>query len=327
MPIKSIRLPLVAVLAFSVWLHACCKPCPPPPTAPKQPLCSKTDLPMPRACPTSTEPGGWGYNHPFIEGVGLERLRFKADGGRAYPLAEGIRLTATSLCPSARPLTVKVTKCGPPGKGAQPCVVQVEQGAGICMGAIGRIEDSKRDRGVMVVNGYWDLTGKWQNDSTVVTLACNAAMGFDQSLSADGAITSCAQTWRYEPDDHRNEFLACIRAVRADYCGDGVAHTMVSTDFDLNDGVHKANCSDTRAFEADWSPDGAVCFAHPRWDDSGIIGSSCESAFTQHSDGKNCRADGGQARLSTRSRGHVCDVQGQIVDHSITDADPACQTH
>ena len=57
--------------------------------------------------------------------------------------------------------------------------------------------------------------------------------------------------------------------VRADYCGDGVAHTKDGTSIDLYDdlAIQKPGSLEDEeyAFEAGWSPKGAVCVARTRW--------------------------------------------------------------
>jgi hypothetical protein len=62
-------------------------------------------------------------------------------------------------------------------------------------------------------------------------------------------------------------YQACVRMVRADYCGDGVGHTKNGTPIDLFDriGVQKDEPAEGMGFEAAFGPAGAVCVRHPRW--------------------------------------------------------------
>lgn len=94
---------------------------------------------------------------------------------------------------------------------------------------------------------------------------------------ASGAVGKCAR-WGYPPwmkgpggEDLVPLHAACVRMVRADYCGDGVAHTKEGTSIDNYDdlGIQKRGAADDASyvFEAGWSPQGAVCVAHPRWSD------------------------------------------------------------
>ncbi|MCW5741837.1 MAG: hypothetical protein KIT67_16900 [Alphaproteobacteria bacterium] len=64
----------------------------------------------------------------------------------------------------------------------------------------------------------------------------------------------------------RDAYNACMRMVRADYGGDGKAHTLDGQSIDIYDyiGVQRADMDAAQHFEAGWSPDGAVCVRHVR---------------------------------------------------------------
>jgi len=71
---------------------------------------------------------------------------------------------------------------------------------------------------------------------------------------------------------------ACTRLVRADYCGDGVAHTFDGTSIDIYDNLRNGNTVATSAngtddyyFEADWEKDGAHCIHKTRWMNNGLV--------------------------------------------------------
>jgi hypothetical protein len=61
-------------------------------------------------------------------------------------------------------------------------------------------------------------------------------------------------------------YNACLRMVRADYCGDGAGTTRDGMSIDLYDdqGVQKPDMAPDQAFEAGWTAQGAVCVAHVR---------------------------------------------------------------
>jgi ADYC domain len=63
-----------------------------------------------------------------------------------------------------------------------------------------------------------------------------------------------------------DHYLACTRAVRADYCGDGVPHTKEGTLIDISDriGIQREEAVPGMRFEAAWSADGALCVAKTR---------------------------------------------------------------
>jgi ADYC domain len=59
-------------------------------------------------------------------------------------------------------------------------------------------------------------------------------------------------------------FEACVRMMRADYCGDGRSSTQPGVRVDMWDSAGVQDAQTDLPFEAAWSPDGAVCLAHVR---------------------------------------------------------------
>ena len=120
-----------------------------------------------------------------------------------------------------------------------------------------------------LAGSYDETTGNYQPDSSLFTFACvNAALG------------KCT-LWGYHPWETRSEclsglncktqslqpwHLACTRMVRADYCGNGVAHTRDGTPINIWDNFGILTADATKwELEAEWSTQGAVCVRHPRW--------------------------------------------------------------
>jgi hypothetical protein len=100
--------------------------------------------------------------------------------------------------------------------------------------------------------------------------------GFVLSCRDKGAIAKCIDRMGYKPwatanaCDHNGTcrdvslepyLESCVRMVRADYCGDGVAHTQDNTEIDVYDGVGKQSRDPNVSWwpEALWSKDGAAC--------------------------------------------------------------------
>ncbi len=79
------------------------------------------------------------------------------------------------------------------------------------------------------------------------------------------------QPWGHTPDGAllAPYYQACVRMVRADYCGDGVGHTRNGTPIDLFDriGVQRDEPAEGMTLEAAWGPEGAVCVSHTRLPD------------------------------------------------------------
>lgn len=113
------------------------------------------------------------------------------------------------------------------------------------------------------VRGTWNLAegeaggGAYHPDTAEFTVACR---GF--------AIPKCVEMGFKPWTGHTQDLAACVRALRADYCGDGTPYTVDGTIINLYDrgGV----LSDGQAWtpEAEWTPDGAACVssaAHTRF--------------------------------------------------------------
>ena len=87
-----------------------------------------------------------------------------------------------------------------------------------------------------------------------------------------GALAKCVRfgyrPWANGPDGKSlaPQHAACVRMVRGDYGGTGEAWTKDGMSIDLYDpqGIQKPDMSPDQAFEAGWSPDGAVCVHHVR---------------------------------------------------------------
>lgn len=111
----------------------------------------------------------------------------------------------------------------------------------------------------VVVPGAWDSRGGYVEDPTLTTFACT-----------DGAIAKCVRMgyapWRRVGGVTLLEHhLACVRMIRADYCGDGVSHTRDGTRVVVWDDLGLvAREPSAGALEAAWSRDGAVYLARPR---------------------------------------------------------------
>jgi hypothetical protein len=117
----------------------------------------------------------------------------------------------------------------------------------------------------MFVDGRWSADGSWRPGG--YTFACTS-----------GVISKCARSWGYKPwkrllspagvlVDMRPLHQACMRAARADYCGDGISHTREGTMIDMFD-IHGFNIKESGpefAEEAGFTPRGARWVARERW--------------------------------------------------------------
>jgi hypothetical protein len=116
--------------------------------------------------------------------------------------------------------------------------------------------------------GRWDTRegtasgGDYIADSTMFTLGCRGL----------GAIAKCVEMG-YKPwatrsvcsgktctsVPLRDHHLACTRMVRADYCGDGLSHTLDGTEINVYDEVGVQADRANWYIDAEWDPDGAAC--------------------------------------------------------------------
>ena len=100
-------------------------------------------------------------------------------------------------------------------------------------------------------------------EPSVFELACTAG-------SQGKCVRFGYRPWEMAPDGRPmlDEYNACIRMLRADYCGDGHGWTRDGTLIDLWDdrGIQTPGTAGdpSFSFEAGWTADGAVCVAHSR---------------------------------------------------------------
>jgi hypothetical protein len=109
-------------------------------------------------------------------------------------------------------------------------------------------------------------SGRVNSDRKVVTFACRGS-----------AIAKCIEVMGYKPWLAPRQptaggaavsvealHQACVRAVRADYCGNGDSLTSEGQTINFYDSTGLLNDTDTWEFEAAWSPQGASCVGSTR---------------------------------------------------------------
>lgn len=109
--------------------------------------------------------------------------------------------------------------------------------------------------------GAWTANGTYHPDAPGLSITCTA-----------GAQGKCVRfgykPWATLPDGTAMlpYYQACTRAVRADYCGDGVGHTRDGTAIDIFDtaGIQVEEAPPGMTFEAAWGPEGALCLERVR---------------------------------------------------------------
>ncbi len=121
----------------------------------------------------------------------------------------------------------------------------------LCLDNVGDPTDA-----ILLANA-WEPSGERlaSTPASVMTFACRGAalakcveFGYRPWASVGGVSLS---------DAHQ----ACTRMLRADYCGDGVAHTTNGTPVHVLDqlGIQNVDPNSQYVVEAEWGPNGAVC--------------------------------------------------------------------
>jgi hypothetical protein len=106
----------------------------------------------------------------------------------------------------------------------------------------------------LAVPGTWNLeTGAWSDDGSQFSFACRHA-----------SVAKCVEfgykSWLGLSDHHH----ACVRMLRADYCGDGTPHTINGTLINLYDSAGVQADTESWPVDAEWGPDGALCVNRTR---------------------------------------------------------------
>jgi hypothetical protein len=117
-------------------------------------------------------------------------------------------------------------------------------------------------------------------------------------------------------------YQACVRLVRADYCGDGIGHTRDGTPIDIFDaiGIQRDEPASGMTIEAAWRPDGAVCVRRTRLPDVlDSTGLAANCPRLKHSIGETCN-EAAPALLFNHSFGRSSwrnrnVAAGMIVEH------------
>jgi hypothetical protein len=117
----------------------------------------------------------------------------------------------------------------------------------LCVGATGANE-------AILFPGTWNLTTvRHQADYNLFTVSCR------------GATFAKCEELGYKGDSQIDTYhQACIRALRADYCGDGQSHTVNGTQINIFDRLGTQSDTQTWAVEANWTATGAICLGTAR---------------------------------------------------------------
>jgi hypothetical protein len=130
---------------------------------------------------------------------------------------------------------------------------------------------------LVAINAGWD-DGKAALDFSVkgkVVFGCED-LGRPDLNDSIGAFGKCVRFHFFDGDSSQSQqsrFLACIRATRADFCGNGVSLTNNGTPYAIYPPPLQPEqkrpeakiCTDENCWEATWNKDGATCLNHRRY--------------------------------------------------------------
>ncbi len=123
-------------------------------------------------------------------------------------------------------------------------------------------------RKVTILKGTWNEAGDKIDTDELVTLACDGfALGKCVGLGyAPWRTHEVCRDGVCEEISLAAHHQACTRMIRADYCGDGNAHTVDGTLVNLYDGVgiQADEGGEGWQLEAEWTTEGAACIRSPR---------------------------------------------------------------
>jgi len=114
------------------------------------------------------------------------------------------------------------------------------------------LDSSNQPIRAVSVGGYWaQVTGDSAHYTTTATrfsLACRTK-----------TIAKCVELGYKPHKGYANQLAACVRMLRADYCGTGVSHTVDGTTINLYDNVGVNADNQSWPAEAEWTIAGARC--------------------------------------------------------------------
>jgi hypothetical protein len=104
------------------------------------------------------------------------------------------------------------------------------------------------------LTGYWDQKGVYHSTKDSYHITCTSS-----------TIGKCA-LWGYADPSLNKHLQACVRMVRADYCGDGTSYTKEGIEISIQDNLNiKTSQQNPKlTFEATWNENGAVCLEKTR---------------------------------------------------------------
>ena len=226
--------------------------------------------------------GGNGSQGPLFLGEGLDGTTPLPEGGSVSKGVQQFQMVPGKPFPpradgdittSGTTFTVTALSCEAGGVNAKfvTCHANVKTNLGnkVCNKPDGfRVDLIAINAGWFAARGEFDFT---KTDSVI--LGCKDS-GVPAQANSFGALGKCIRfQFLTPPNGSQSKFLACVRATRADYCGNGVSMTEEGTPYAIYDLPRTrpqlqsgGMCRSKRAcWEASWNEEGTTCMNHRRY--------------------------------------------------------------
>lgn len=168
----------------------------------------------------------------------------------------------------------------------------------------------------LALPGAWNLRtgqpgdGGWLDESDSFFFACRGS-----------SVAKCFEMgfkpWRFGGHNKRviSHQEACVRALRADYCGDGSSFTEPGVEVSVWTEVGSSPMGDDHALEAAWDADGARCVRTPRISWSNRDTPSCVKKLK-----KNCREKAHPHNVMYTAFGSEADAPGVSLESAAVES-------
>lgn len=230
------------------------------------------------------------YRDAQLDGANLKDVYL--DGSelvarRHHHVVRGVALTGARLSAKSdtgKQLVLRIAGVTPPATGdTWRYDVQYRETDGswqpICL-------DGTTPYDAVAIDGWWDLRSGHPGDGSKHA----SGQRFTFACRHVGALGKCIDAgyrpWASHAGASLDEYhQACVRLIRADYCGDSVSHTIDGQLVNLYDQLGVQSDTSPWTPEAEWSADGALCISpHTRSIDAiscadEILDEDCATGF------------------------------------------------
>jgi hypothetical protein len=233
--------------------------------------------------------GGAGTQGPRFLGAGLDEpdvppgmiagisyagtiQEFTLGSGASFPPSSEVAITSTPS-PNFQLRELKCTRVPTNGLLAT-CLAYVDvllPGPGP---ACKEADPKHRKVKLLALNARWDPGNARPifGDPKAVIFACeDPSPAAPDPKDAIGAIGKCVKKGFFQNAGMQKALFACIYAMRADYCGNGLSLTRAGTPIAFYNFVNpmparRVICVEGECFEASWDDRGASCMSHARYE-------------------------------------------------------------